>query len=949
MKLSREQVRASAELRVPARIVAGAGTGKTAIIAERFRRLVAAGASPASILVMTFTERAAGEMRSRIELGLADQLGSWMGELWIGTFHSTAQALLREEGWRTGVPFSFAILAGAERWILLRQLLWEVGDPVLVGVERPDDLVGPLLRLLERFKQELIPLPRVEAWARASADRELGEQMLAAVRLFRAYDRRCREQRLLDFDDLLLRLIDLFERRPEVRERSVKRFTSLLIDEYQDSNLAQERIVELLGSHGQVTVVGDDDQSIYRFRGASLASMARFVEAFPAARTWALGRNRRSTANITAAASAVIAHNEDRMPKQLTASARAGPRIRLWHCDDGLDEALAISDEIRRLQVAGIPLSGIALLVRTNALTRLPVLALRASGIPFQLWGARGFYRRPEILDAIAYFRVINDSGDEVAIARLLGSPGAGIDVEAALDRLREARLAGTSPLQALGTWAPAAALVARLRALREASTRLGVDDLFFELMSVTAYLEVASFASENERRQAAANLGKLAELLENYCSRRSDHSLREFMVYLDLVLLSEIDEEVAQADDVEDAIQVMTIHQAKGLEFEAVFVPSVVEGRLPQSRRHDRFDVPAGLAPAVPGVGREDHVAEERRLLYVAMTRARRHLYLSWAGRYEGSRVWRPSRFIDELKSAGQRHFVDAEIAPLAGFSRSLLGGLPPSAEVEPDGAQVGGLAEPISPIRLSFSAIDTYRGCPRQYRFRYLHRLPVASSAEGQYGDIAHLALQRLGTLRQEGHEIDEELFERVYAEAWAAQPFTDIRRRPAYEKLGRLQIGRYLAAGGLAVAPVSVEQSFTVDLGGWSLRGIVDRIDPPSPPVAGAPSPSGDEVADVRIVDYKTGTPLPASRLKRDLQLALYALGVQRALGLAAIELEIVYLKEGKSVVVVADPELLAAAEGMGREVMSAIRAGRFEARPERRRCSLCAYRLACDEAL
>jgi len=135
---------------------------------------------------MTFTERAAGEMRSRIEAGLAEQLGSWMGELWVGTFHSTAQALIREEGWRTGVPFSFGILAGADRWILLRQLLWEIGDPALVDVERPDDLVGPLLRLLERFKQELIALPRVEAWAQVSGDRELGEQMLAAVRLFRA-------------------------------------------------------------------------------------------------------------------------------------------------------------------------------------------------------------------------------------------------------------------------------------------------------------------------------------------------------------------------------------------------------------------------------------------------------------------------------------------------------------------------------------------------------------------------------------------------------------------------------------------------------------------------------------------------------------------------------------------------------------------------------------------
>ena len=937
MRLSREQVRASAELAGPVRIVAGAGTGKTAVIAERFRRLVAAGVDPASILVMTFTERAAGEMRSRIEAGLTEQPGTWMGDLWVGTFHSTAQALLREEGWRRGVPFSFGILAGADRWILLRQLLWELGDPALVGTERPDDLVGPLLRLLERFKQELIPLPRVEAWARAGPDPELADQMLAAVRLFRAYERRCREQRLLDFDDLLLRVIDLLERRSEVRERYVKRFTSLLVDEYQDSNLAQERIVELLGSHGQVTVVGDDDQSIYRFRGASLASMARFAGSFPKTRTWTLGRNRRSTANITAAASAVIVHNEDRLVKELTSAGGSGPRVSLWRCEDGLDESLAIADEISRLQSRGHPLSGIALLVRTNALTRLPVLALRAGGIPFQLWGARGFYRRPEVLDAIAYLRVINEPSDEVAIARLLGSPGTGVDVGEALDVLREARLAGTAPLEALESWGPAAPLVARFRALRRASTRLGVDELFFELMSSTGYLEVAHFTSESERRQAAANLGKFAELLDGYCSRVGDHSLGEFMAHLDLVLLSEIDEEIAQAEEVEEAVQVMTIHQAKGLEFDAVFVPCLVEGRLPQSRRNDRFDVPAGLAPGLAGAGREDHVAEERRLLYVAMTRARRNLYLSWAARYEGTRSWRRSRYIDELKGAGQTCFREAEVQPLAGLSRAILGGLLPTAEAEPIPADAvaRGPVQPRPPLQLSFSAIDTYRECPRQYRFRYLHRLPVIPSAEGQYGDIVHLVLQRLGTLRREGPAIDEALFERVYAQSWADRPFADVRRRPAYEKLGRMQIGRYLAGGGLADSPALVEQPFTADLDGWRLRGVIDRVDP---------APSGG-----RIVDYKTGNPLPASRLKRDLQLALYALGAQRALGLATVELEIVYLKQGKSVLVEAAPALLADAERTGREVAGAIGAGHFEARPERRRCSLCAYRLACDEAL
>ena len=964
MRLNREQLRASAVLTRPVRIVAGAGTGKTAVITERFRRLVAAGVDPASILVMTFTERAAAEMRGRIESELARELGSWIGDLWVGTFHSIAQSLLREEGWRTGLPFSFGILAGADRWILLRQLLWEIGDPVLVGVERPDDLVAPLLRLLERFKQELIPFSRVAEWARGTSDRELGDQLLASVRMFRAYESRCREQRLLDFDDLLLRLIELLEKRPEIRERYVKRFTSLLVDEYQDSNLAQERIVELLGSHGRVTVVGDDDQSIYRFRGASLASMARFVEAFPAAETWTLGRNQRSTANITVAASAVITHNQERIQKVLTSAANAGPKVMVWHCDDGLDEALAIADEISRLRRSGQSLGRIALLVRTNAMTRLPVLALRSGAIPFQLWGARGFYRRPEILDAIAFFRVLNDPADEVALARLLGSPGAGVDVPAALEVLKEARGKGVPPLPALLAWPPGEQLATRLRSLQVAATRLGVDELFFELMSRTSYLEVATYSSESERRQAAANLGKFAELLEGYCSRRVDHSLREFMAHLDLVLLSEVDEEVAQAEDVEDAVQVMTIHQAKGLEFDVVFVPSVVEGRLPQVRRNDRFDVPADLAPGLTEGGREDHVAEERRLLYVAMTRARTHLYLTWATRYEGGREWKPSRFLDEMKASAAGRYDDLEIAPLAGFSRAVLGDLLPGSEPGAAAREFLTAAPPVGggdPLRLSFSAIDTYRECPRQYRFRYVYRLPAPPSAEGQYGDIVHFVLQRLGALRKEGRALDSELVETVQSGAWTARPFADLRRRPAYERLGRVQVDRYLAAGGLSEAPVAVEQSFTADLDGWSLRGIMDRVDPPPSQKGGGweslrgggPEPIAEAPAQprvgARIVDYKTGNPLPAGRLRRDLQLALYALGARVALGLEAVELEIVYLKEGRSVVLEASPELLADAERMGRGVAAAIGAGRFEARPERRRCALCAYRLACDEAL
>jgi DNA helicase II / ATP-dependent DNA helicase PcrA len=948
LSLNREQRQAVAELQGPVRIVAGAGTGKTAVITERFHRLVAGGAQPSSILVMTFTERAAAEMRARIEAGL----GSYMGELWIGTFHSVAQTLLREDGWRIGVPPSFRVLAGADRWIQMRELLWELGDPALIGVERPDDLVNPLLRLLERLKQELIAPTRLEDWARTCEDRELGEQLLAAVRLFRACERQADAEKLLDFDDLILKLVRLLEARPEARERNVKRFTSVLVDEYQDSNLAQDRMVELLGGHQNVSVVGDDDQSIYRFRGASLASMERFVRSFPAAVTRTLGRNRRSSANVVAAAASLIGNNPNRMPKSLSAFRGAGPRVELAHAATGLDESLHVAAAVAATSGSGTPLGRIALLVRTNALARPVVLALRAAGIPHQLWGARGFYRRPEILDVIAYLRLLADPTDELAISRLAARPAAALDPLEVFTRLSSARAEGVSPLTALEQWEKTQQWVGVLRRLVGLATRLGIDELFFELMASTGYLEVATFESESEQRQVAANLAKFGELVDAFCDRRRDQSLGAFLAYLELVLLSETDEEVAQGDEVETAVQVMTIHQAKGLEFDAVFVPALVEGRLPQPHRGDRFRIPTQLAGEAGG--REDQVAEERRLLYVAMTRARDRLFLSWADSYEGSRAWRRSRFVDEIEAAGRRHFTWTEIPALgAALAARELRILELGEEVA---ASPVGRPGPEAMPRLSFSGISTYRECPRQYQFRYVHRLPVPITAEAQYGNILHAALQRLGRLRMEQPTITEEALERVHEQVWEEMPFPDPRRLPALRALGRLQLLSYLSVGGFAPRPAVVEEPFTAELDGWRLRGIIDRVDPPPTMEGGVPG--GNDIEDRkstagagrwRIIDYKTGDPLPASRLRRDLQLALYGLGAKRALGLGELDLEIVYLKDSSRVVIAAADDLLAEAERVGAEVAAGVASGSFEPRPERRRCALCAYRLACTAAL
>ena len=929
--LSLDQQAAAEVLPGPVRVVAGAGTGKTAVIAARFVRLVEAGVAPAAILVMTFTERAAAEMRDRIMASPAVAEAPS-----VGTFHSLSLRWLRDDGARLGLNPAFRILAGPERWILMRELMWELADPALIGVERPDDLVGPLLKLGERVKQELVPLGRLAAWVSRVEDPERRELLAAAVRLFRAYRARCRREGVLDFDDLLWHLVRLLQEHPDVRERVAERFEWVLVDEYQDTNLAQERVVELLaGSRRNVCVVGDDDQSIYRFRGASRASMDRFLASFPEAATVSLGFNRRSTGRIVAAACRLIEHNRERLPKVLGPSPEQelGDPVEVWHCASAEQEAAAIAASAAAAHAAGVPLGAIAVLTRTHAIARPLAAALAAAGVPYQHWSGQGLFRRPEIRDLVAYLRLLHDPADMLALARLLVRPPLGVDLEAGLRRVRDGETP-QAPLMALTRWEPTADWAALMLQLVALKAIHGVDELLFELLNRSRYLDqlLPLMRDDLEARRVVANVSRFADLVTEYCDRRRDHSLSLFVEHIDLVLRSGLDEDVADVEGMEDAVQLMTIHQAKGLEFDHVFVPALVEGRLPQPHRRDGLSAIASLelpAPLLEAAvrGREDQMAEERRLCYVAMTRARRRLVLSWADRYDGLRSWRPSRFLAETGEDALERDLRGE--PL----RLSSGGAGPGDSVQ-SAADPGTQDE--DPV-LSFSAISAYRDCPRQHWYRYRLRLPAWPGVEAQFGTILHLVLMRAGRLRSQGREVTAELMRDLYQEAWETIGLSEPRRRPALEALGWRLLRGLVAGGGLDAQPHMVEAPFAAAQDGWTLRGVIDRVDSPT-----------ESAGAWRIVDYKTGSSVPASRLRRDLQLALYAVGARQALNLDPVELEIVYLKDGRRVVVAATDELLAEALQIGAEVADGIRSGRFEPRPERRRCSLCGYRLACEAA-
>ncbi len=781
----------------------------------------------------------------------------------VGTVHSMAFGWLRADGRRAGVSPGFRIVTGADRWILARELMWKLGDAALTGDERPDDLVGPALSMLERLKQELVPLRRLAEWAAATDDPERGGLMKACVRLFAAYQTECRRQGLLDFDDLLERSVALLEANPELLAGYRRRYPHVLVDEYQDLNLAQERLVELIAQGGRPFVVGDDDQSIYRFRGASRASLERFSKRFAGASTISLGRNHRSSRRIVAAAAALVGNNAERMAKDL-GSTRGGPQVEIWRSPDGTGEAAAIAEEARRLGAAGHRYSGIAVLCRTNAIAGPIAEALAALELPHVVIGGQGLLDRPEIRDVMALLRVVNDPQDQVA------------------------------------------ALIAELH---EGARSMDVRDLFFELMNQTRYLDSATPG-------ATANVSLFAEMIADFCEPRTDHSLAAFMDHLDLVLLSGEFERAAVPESPGDAIVVMTIHQAKGLEFESVFVPALVEGRLPQSGRPQRFELPqAVLEPLVRG--REDMIAEERRLLYVAMTRAKSRLYLTYGEHYDGGRRWRPSRFLDEVRAAG----VSIEREKPAGISPSPTS---PLRGEEPERRE----------LVLSYSSIQAYLDCPRQYWYRYEKRLPAKQSAEAIQGVILHDVLRRAGEARREGRPITAAALRALHAKAWRETSFPDPRRAPAFKRAGLVQLESFRSAGGFDAKPDLLEREFSAPVDGFVLHGIIDRVD-------------RVDGGGWLIIDYKTGRPL--ARRRRDLQVALYGLGAAAGLDLQDAELEVVYLTTGSRVRVESTAALREETKRIAAEAAEGIRSRQFEPRPERRRCRLCPYRLACVEAL
>jgi DNA helicase II / ATP-dependent DNA helicase PcrA len=609
----------------PVLVVAGAGSGKTRVLTHRIAHLVSAcGVKPQEILAITFTNKAAGEMRERLE-GI---LGDVAPRMWVMTFHAACGRILRREAPRLGYRSNFTIYDQADQVRLVKQCLEEL--------ERDPKRFVPrgIHAQISMAKNQLIGSEEYKARVASFYDQTVADA-------YALYQRRLHSSNAVDFDDLLMLTVEVLERFPEALARWQKAFRYVLVDEYQDTNHAQYRLLQLLaGQHKNVFAVGDPDQSIYAFRGADIRNILEFERDFGGGRLIALEQNYRSTNSILRAANALITHNRERKPKNLWSELGEGDPVRVVEVEDEHAEARFVAAEVASLIDEGYAGSELAVFYRTNAQSRVLEDVLVRQEIPYQVIGGPKFYERAEIKDAIGYLQVIDNAYDAVSLTRIANRPRRGIG-NASLARLQTfADTQGISLWEALeradeaGVGAAPLKAVERFRTLMQSSMagalELSVPELLERVLEKSGYLESLEAERTVEAQGRIENLLELVGVAREYQERSDEPGLSEFLQQISLY--SDQDDLSAE----HSLVSLMTLHNAKGLEFRAVFLIGMEEGVFPHSRSLE-----------------EQGLEEERRLAYVGLTRAKERLTLSHAASRSlwGARGYNlPSRFLDEL-----------------------------------------------------------------------------------------------------------------------------------------------------------------------------------------------------------------------------------------------------------------------------------------------------------
>lgn len=1001
--LNPDQLRAVTHRDGPLLVVAGAGTGKTQVITRRIAWLIASRrARPGEILALTFTDKAADEMAVRV-----DQLVPYgYTDTQISTFHAFGDRIIREYALELGLPTDLRVLTRAEVIIFLREHLYAFDLDAYRPLGDPTRFLSALATLFSRCKDEDISpgtyaahAQRVAAevaavGAAAGDDGEpfdtaaaLAEEVRRQAELagaYATYQRLLAENGCIDFGDQVALALRLVRDSAAARTAIAGRFRYVLVDEFQDTNRAQAELVAQLGEpHRNITVVGDDDQAIYAFRGAAIDNILEFEARYPGARTVVLRRNYRSLGPILDASYRLVRFNDPNrlevrtgIVKRLRPERRdpAARPVRLEAFATGSEEADWIAAEIGRRLAAGARPRDHAVLVRANGHADPVLRALNVAGIAWRFSGSSGLYARPEVRLLMSFLRVIADPESSVDAYALAASDVyglAGDDVTAIVNSARRRHRSVRAVLEELDEQpgllrlAPSSRTIvhrlvedlARYTALAHERPAGELLYAFLKESGLLARLAASDGAGADE---GLANVARFFDIVRAQSALLADDRAVFVARHLQTLIDAGDDPATADLDPDADAVAVLTVHKAKGLEFPVVFLPGLVAGRFPGNGRRETLALPAALGRGEPPTP-ERALAEERRLFYVAMTRARDELILSHAADYGGARARRISPFVLEAldlpSTAAATGVGVASPSAAERLARFAAADVPAPAGRRP-------ITEPLS---LSFYQVDDYLTCPRKYQYNHVLRVPLAPHHAMIYGAALHKVVQLFHTRHARGDVMTEAELDEILLANWSNEGFVSREHEEARLASARASLRRFreeqLQPG--AIIPTYVEREFSFMLDGDRVRGRWDRVDVESVANA-APTPTADapsvDVAHptlgilgaerVTITDYKSSDvrdPVKArQRARESLQLQIYAMGYEAMTGRLPDALALHFLDSGLVGKVDVDPKRLAKARAKIRSAAAGIRARDYTATPEPMACSWCPYRDICPSS-
>jgi len=944
----------------PLLIVAGAGTGKTTVITRRIAWLISQRrARPEQILALTFTDKAAAEMEERV-----DQLVPYgYADVEIATFHAFGDSLLRGHSLEIGLKNDFSVLSRAEQVIFLRDRLFELplaryrplGDPtrhlqaIITLVSRcKDENISPddYARCAERLRAAALATPD-DAEGR---DRAEGQVELAAT--YAKYAELMSREGAIDFGDQIVLALRLLIERPHVLSVYQRRFKYILVDEFQDTNYAQFELVKRMAArHRNVAVVADDDQAIYRWRGAAISNVLGFLDHYADTRQVVLTENFRShQAVLDAAHRLIVYNNPDRLEvrsgivKHLTAVREPpGPEPTSLHYETATQEADAVAQMIREhVEEGRWRFSDVAVLVRSNDDADQFLRSFNLRGIPWTFSGNAGLFGRPEVRLLLAFLRAVAHPDDSVSVHYLASSDLYGVpivdltrcathadrkhrwlfDVLRTVDDNRE--LAGE--LSAEGLLA-VHQLVGDLVRYMELGREMPTGELLYQFLVDSGWLARMSKAATARDEAEVQNISKFFRRILDASKALKYDNIREFVKHLDALIDAGEDPAVAEADVETPAVRVLTVHKGKGLEFPVVFMVSLAQGKFPTHRRGDALELPVELLRDALPSG-DFHTQEERRLFYVGMTRARRELFFTSARDYGGARQRKVSQFVLEaldLPKDAARPFRSQAIEEIERFAP------PPSNEVG-DLTPVPDSEE----LLLSHRQVDDYQTCPLKYRYIHLLRVPILRHHTVVYGSTIHAVVEFYLKRRQEGNYTSLEDLLAEYERKWLNQGFLTWEHQEARKAAGREALTRFWHQEEAEGAkPTYIEKDFAFSVGRNRVRGRFDRVD--------------EDLLGAVIVDYKTSDVTRQKdadrRVAQNLQLKMYALAWREMTGRLPQWVELRFIEThvvGRHEPTEADvQEAIAAVE----TAAAGIRARRFEATPSRQACRYCAYNQIC----